>query len=383
MSCFSIMVVAVMTIFALLGIFDSLFLKNKLGLGVEFQKGMEMIGPLCVAIVGIIALVPEIAWVIESTLTPLYVSLGLDPAMAVTAILAIDMGGYQLAETVALNPAIGKWAGIVYGSMMGATIVFSIPVGLAAIQQKDVNIFSKGILYGIVAIPVGTFVGGLMMRIPLVTVLKNLIIPIVFSAVIVVCLTVWPKGTTKVFAVFSSFVNLCAMLGLGLAMLKDLVLIPIANTGAFDISSVPFFDILGSTSEGIAVAGAVGLVLSGALPFVTWLNNVLKRPLRSFSEKTGMTEAGVTGFLLSCANNMAMFATMGSMKEREKVMNVAFSVCTAFVIGDHLAFAAANAPECIAPMMAAKLISGVIAMLIAGFFTKNMRNISVVSGEKA
>lgn len=371
MAYFSIFVVGIMTLFALAGIADGILFKGKLGLSSEFQKGIELIGPLCLAIVGIIALVPEIAWIIEHTLTPLYVSLGLDPSMAVTAILAIDMGGFQLAESVSLDSDIGQWAGIVYGSMMGATIVFSIPVGLAAIRKEDVSAFSKGILYGISAIPVGTFVGGLLLGIPVELVLKNLIIPIAFSALIVVCIALWPKATTKVFTVFSEAVNICAMIGLALAMINDLVLIPIANTGAFDIASVPFFNILGSTGEGIAVAGAVGLVLSGALPFVTSLNKLLRKPLQRFSNKTGMTEAAVTGFLLSCANNMAMFAILPNMKEREKILNVAFSVCAAFVIGDHLAFAAANAPQCIAPMMAAKLISGIIAVIIAATFTKN------------
>lgn len=370
MEFFSIAVVSIMTLFALAGIADSLLFKGKYGLSTEFQKGIEMIGPLCLAIIGIIALVPEIAWVIEHTLTPMYVSMGLDPSMAVTSILAIDMGGFQLAQSVATDPRIGLWAGVVYGSMMGATIVFSIPVGLSAIHKEDVSAFSKGILYGIAAIPVGTFVGGLLLEIPAQMVLKNLIIPIVFSGLIVVCLARWPMTTTKVFAAFSSFVNLCAMLGLGLAMVKDLVLIPIANTGAFDIASIPFFNILGSTSEGIAVAGAVGLVLSGALPFVACMNKVLAKPLQHFSQKTGMTEASVTGFLLSCANNMAMFAILPNMKEREKVLNVAFSVCAAFVIGDHLAFAAANASQCIAPMMAAKVISGLVAVLMASMFTK-------------
>lgn len=371
MAYFSIAVVGIMTLFALAGIIDSLFLKGKLGLSEEFEKGMNMIGPLCLAIVGIIALVPEIAWVLEHTLTPLYKSIGLDPSMAVTAILAIDMGGFQLAQSIAQDSAIGLWAGVIYGSMMGATIVFSIPVGLAAIRKEDISAFSKGILYGISAIPFGTFFGGLMLGIPVALVLKNLIVPIIFSAVIVFCLAKYPNATTKVFTAFSEFVNICAMVGLGLAMLNDLVLIPISNTGAFDISSVPFFSILGSTTEGIAVAGAVGLVLSGALPFVAWLNKVLKAPLQNFSQKTGMTEAGVTGFLLSCANNMAMFAILPNMKEREKIMNTAFAVCAAFVIGDHLAFAAANAPECIAPMMASKLISGVIAVVFAMFFTRN------------
>lgn len=106
-----------------------------------------MIGPLCLAIVGIIALVPEIKWVLEKTLTPLYTKLGLDPSMAVTAILAIDMGGFQLAKSVAADELIGNWAGIVYGSMMGATIVFSIPVGLAAITKKMFQLFQRYIIW--------------------------------------------------------------------------------------------------------------------------------------------------------------------------------------------------------------------------------------------
>ena len=44
MSYFSLTVVGIMTIFAVIGIIDNLFLKDKLGLGPEFIKGMEMIG---------------------------------------------------------------------------------------------------------------------------------------------------------------------------------------------------------------------------------------------------------------------------------------------------------------------------------------------------
>lgn len=373
MQYFSTIVVGIMTVFALVGIIDMLFLKNRLGLGAEFQRGIEMIGPLCLAIVGIIALVPEMKVVIEHTLTPLYQSIGLDPSMAVTSILAIDMGGFQLAESVAIDPLVGEWAGIIYGSMMGATIVFTIPVGLAAIEKKDVNAFSKGVLYGIAAIPFGTFVGGLVMGIPFMTVLMNLIIPVIFSAVIIICLAVWPKQTTAVFRVFSVIINIIAVVGLGLAMVKDLVLSPLAAGGAFDLDAVPFFGILGSTAEGIGVAGSVGLVLAGALPFVYCLNLWLKRPLTGLSKKFGLTDAGVTGFLLSSANNMAMFATMSKMKEKEKIANTAFAVCAAFIIGDHLAFTAANAPDCIAPMMLAKFISGVIAVIFALLFTRTSK----------
>lgn len=277
---------------------------------------------------------------------------------------------------------MGKWAGIVYGSMMGATIVFTIPVGLAAIEKKDVSAFSKGVLYGIAAIPFGTFVGGLVMGIPVRTVLMNLIIPVILSAIIIFCLSLWPKQTTSVFRVFSVIINIVAMLGLGLAMVKDLVLSPLSANGLFDIDNVPFFSSLGSTSEGIAVAGSVGLVLAGALPFVFCLNKWLSRPLSGLSKKFGITDAGITGFLLSSANNMAMFATMSKMKEKEKIVNTAFAVCAAFIIGEHLAFAAANAPDTIALMMLAKLISGIIAVVLALVFSNITTKKEVDKNEK-
>ena len=207
-----------------------------------------------------------------------------------------------------------------------------------------------------------------MMGIPAVSLLKNLIIPVIFSVIIIFCLAKFPTATTNVFKAFSAFVNVVALLGLMLAMVNDLILIPVSETGAFDLSKVPFFRLLGSTSEGIGVAGAVGLVLSGALPFVYCLQKWLKAPLVKLGQKTGLTEVGITGFLLSAANNMAMFAVFEKMKEKEQVLNVAFAVCAAFVIGDHLAFAAANAPEVIAPMMAAKIISGIAAVVIALLF---------------
>lgn len=371
---FSIFVVLITTMFAIAAIVDALFFDNKYGLGPEFYKGMEMIGPLCVAIIGIIALVPVIALIIKQTITPLYKMFGLDPAMACAAILAIDMGGFQLAESVALDPTIGRWAGVIYGSMMGATIVFSIPVGLAAIKDEDVPAFSKGILFGIAAIPVGTLIGGLLMGISLSIVIKNLIIPVIFSIIIIICLLKFPASTTYVFKKFSSFINIIAMIGLGLAMLKDLVLLPVSNLGYFSIEKIPFIRLIGSTSEGIAVAGSVGLVLSGALPFIYCLNKWLSKPLKRLSEKNGLTESGITGFLLSCANNMATFATLSKMKEREKVLNTAFAVCAAFVIGDHLAFVAGNAPELIGPMMVAKLSSGILAVVVAYIFTKGENN---------
>ena len=371
MQIVSTLIVGVMVFFSLISIIDQLFMNGKLGYAEQFNNGISIMGPTFLGIAGIMALVPIFSLIIESSISPLYGRLGLDPAMAVTTILANDMGGYQLANAVANDPLIGKWAGAVYGSMMGATIVFSIPVGLAAIEKEDVPYFSRGILFGIAAIPVGTFVSGLVMGIPFGKVVLNLIPPIIFSALIIFCLLKFPKATTEAFKKFSNVISIVGMLGLGLAMVKDLVLIPLQDLGLLNIDSIPFFNLLGSTMDGIVVAGNVGLILSGALPFIYFLNKALAGLLKKISDKTGFTNTGVTGFLSTCANNMATFAILKDMKGKEKIVNVAFAVCAAFVIGDHLAFTAANAPDCIVPMMIGKLVSGICAVILAMIFVKD------------
>lgn len=61
--------------------------------------------------------------------------IGADSSIAATTIIAVDMGGYQLAQHLA---AIKEdWIiAMMTGYMAGATIVFSIPVGLAMIEKK-------------------------------------------------------------------------------------------------------------------------------------------------------------------------------------------------------------------------------------------------------
>ena len=365
MRIFSLGVVGLMTIFAIAGIVDIIFLRGKLGLGAEFKKGFELIGPLCLAMAGIISLVPLVSQIAKSTFVPVYQALGLDPSMAVASFLAIDMGGYQLAHAVGQDVQIADWAGIVYASMMGATIIFTIPVGIAYVEKSRVGAFSKGIICGLSSIPFGALVGGLMMGINAADVIRNLLIPLAMSVVLMICLIRFPMGTLKGFKVLSVFISALSLIGLGLAIIRDLLLLPLAEMGGILSQDCIFLKLIAPASEGITVAGSIGLVLSGTFPFVFCLKKILAGQIKRLSKRIGFSDAGLMGVLLSMANNMALFASFDKMNDKELTVNMAFTVSAAFVIGDHLAFAAANAPDTIGPMIAAKLISGISAALLA------------------
>ena len=167
-------IIAVMAGFALLGALDRIF-GNKLGLGKEFEDGIQTMGSLALAMVGIICLAPVLANLLKPVVVPVYTFLGADPAMFAGTILACDMGGGALAQELTTDSQAALLGGVLTGSMLGATIVFTIPVAMGILSERDRPALAKGILAGIVTIPVGIFAGGLVAGFPVGMLLRNLI----------------------------------------------------------------------------------------------------------------------------------------------------------------------------------------------------------------
>jgi ethanolamine transporter len=180
---FDQIILLIMGVGILIGGVDKI-LDNKFGLGEKFEDGFNSMGPLALGMVGIMTLAPVIAKVLGPVLTPVFTILGADPAMF-GAILANDMGGYTLAMELAQNQQAGELAGAITSSMLGCTIVFSIPVGLSLIQKGDRAFFAKGLLIGLISIPVGTLIGGMVAGFPMGMVVSNTI-PVALLALILI-----------------------------------------------------------------------------------------------------------------------------------------------------------------------------------------------------
>src|SRR5690554_1387791 len=127
------------------------------GLGKEFVEGLYAIGPIFIPVAGIMASIPYLSEFIRIVASPLFAGIGADPAIAATTLIAVDMGGYQLADTLAGTRDAWLMATIV-GYMAGATIIFSIPVGLAMLDKADHKYMALGIMSGILSVPIGVFI---------------------------------------------------------------------------------------------------------------------------------------------------------------------------------------------------------------------------------
>ena len=347
--------IAVMAIFAVLGAADRI-LGNHLGLGPEFENGILAMGSLALAMVGIVSLAPVLASWLRPVVVPLYRFLGADPAMFAGTILACDMGGGSLAQEMTEDPRAALLGGVITGSMLGATVVFTIPVAMGILRPEDRPAMAKGILCGVVTIPVGVLVGGLAAGYPFMMVLRNLAPILIIGALIALGLWRAEEGMIRGFAVFGKIVVAVITAGLAAAIVEELtgfVLIP----GMAPIS------------EGFQTVGAIAIVLAGAFPLVYTVTKLLKKPLMAVGKLLGINDAAAAGLVACLANSIAAFEMVKDMNRRGKVVCIAFSVSAAFVFGDHLGYAAGFAPEILPAMIAGKLAGGVAAVAAALLLT--------------
>ena len=355
MSAHEILIV-IMAAFAVLGALDRIF-GNRFGLGKEFEEGILAMGSLALAMVGVITLSPVLADVLMPVAGPVYRFLGADPARFAGTILACDMGGGALAQSMAADPQAAGLGGVICGSMLGATIVFTIPVALGILKKEDRPYLSKGILCGIVTIPVGILVGGLVAGYPAGMVLRNLV-PIVLIALLI-AIGLWraEKAMVQGFAVFGKIVVTVVTVGLAAAIVEAL-------TGYGIIPG------MAPISEGFATVGTIAIVLAGAFPLVFVITKLLRRPLMAVGKWLGINDAAAAGLIASLANSIATFGMVKDMNERGKVINIAFAVSAAFVFGDHLGFTAGFAPEMMGAMIIGKLTGGISAVGAAMWLTR-------------
>ena len=346
----------IMAVFMVLGALDRIF-GSRFGLGKQFEEGILAIGALALSMLGILALAPVLAKLLKPILVPVYGFLGADPAMFAGTILANDMGGAPLAYELAQTQEAAQFGGLIIGSMLGATVVFIIPVALGIIQEEDRPALAKGVLAGVVTIPIGAFLGGLTAGFSVGMLLRNLVPIVLFAALIALGLWKFEKAMIRGFLGFGKGVLAVITVGLAAAVFSEL-------TG---VTLIPG---MAPLSEGVEVVAQIGFVLAGAFPLVYVITKVFRKPLMKLGGLLGMNDIAAAGMVASLANVIPMFGMMKDMDRRGKVVNVAFAVSAAFVFGDHLGFTAGFDSSMLVPVIVAKLTGGAAAVLAALALTR-------------
>lgn len=353
-------IIWIMAAFAVIGGIDRI-IGNRLGLGKHFEEGILAMGSLALAMVGVISLAPMLAAVLKPVVVPLYSLLGADAAMFAGTLLASDMGGGTLAMEMTTDPQAALLGGVLTGSMMGATIVFTIPIALGILQPEDRPALAKGVLCGIVTIPIGVFVGGLVAGFPIGMVIKNLTPIVLIGILISVGLWKAEKAMITGFTIFGKFITGMITLGLIAAIVESL-------TG---FTLIPG---MAPITEGFETVGAIAIVLAGAFPLVFSITKLLEKPLMKLGALLGINDTAAAGLIASLANSIATFGMVKDMDARGKIVNIAFAVSAAFVLGDHMGYTAGFAPEMLPSVIIGKLVGGISAVAVALWLTRKYKD---------
>lgn len=355
---FSSILFIIFTVFAVLGGLDYM-IGNRFGLGKAFERGIVTMGPLALAMTGMIVLAPFLAEVLSPVVLPVFNWMGVDPAMFAGSILACDMGGAPLADKLANDPQGAVLGGIVCASLLGATITFTIPVAMGIIKEEDRPFAAKGILCGIITVPLGIFTGGLVAGIPVLKVLHNLLPTLLLALLIALGLWKFEKVIIRLFTYFGKFMTALATLGLLVALVQK-------------FTSLVIIPSLAPVGDAFLVVGEIALLLAGAFPMMELIAKLLRKPLMALGRKMGVNEHAVTGFLTTTVNSIATFDSLENMDPKGKVLNMAFAVSAAFVFGDHLAFTGGWNPSAIPALIVGKLTAGITALALALLMTRRV-----------
>lgn len=353
-------------------------------LGQEFVAGINSIGPIFLPVAGIMASAPYLTAFASSVFGPAFSLVGADPAMAATTFIAVDMGGYQLADALAQTRESWIMA-MMTGYMAGATIVFTIPVALKMLEKRDRKYLAFGVMSGLLAIPIGVLVASVIIA---------LAHPVIRETV-----STNAEATYQVMLSFSQIglnlvplIIICVLLALGLKMVPDamikgfivfgrvlesalkivFVLVVVEYfTGLFSgVTGSAFgFDPIIADNEDIfralETSGAIGMMLCGAFPMVYLIKRYLSKPLAKIGGLVHLSSDATTGLLAASANVLAALAMVKDLKAKDKVVVLSFAVCCAFFVWRSSVLYGQFQPSLIAAVMGGKLVAGICAIVFA------------------
>ena len=344
-------IAAIMAVFSLLGAADRM-LGNRFGLGEEFEKGFQLLGSLALAMLGMLVMSPLIAEWINPAAQAIYQALGIDPSLLPTILLANDLGGGALARQMAVDTELGRFNGLVVSSMMGGTISFTIPYVLDNVDKKQHEPLLLGLLCGVVTIPLGCLVAGVVMGVPFGALLGNLLPLLLVSIIIGLGLVFFPGACTRIFRWLGVLIKLLITVGLALGILRFLTGIELVKG-------------LGTLEDAFAIVFNCAVVLSGAFPMLHLIKLALGKGLARFGEKIGVNDVSAMGLLSTLAASQPTYEMMARMDKKGVMLNGAFSVSAAFVFADHLAFTLAFDPGYLPGVIVGKLVAGVTSVIAA------------------
>lgn len=349
----------IISIFFIIGILDYI-MDNKFSLGTRLIEGIQSMGTLALSMIGILSITPIISSFLINNILPILKDKNfIDPSIISSSILAVDMGGYKIANSISTNQNIIYFSGILISSIVGCTISFTLPLALGIVEEKDIDILCKGILCGLITLPISLFIGGVLLKIDINILINNILPIIILSIIIIIGIYKFPKSTISVFKVISKLILIVSILGLGLQGINSI-------TGQEIIKNLlPVEDVL-------SIVGKIAIFLSGANVMIEVINRLFYKRINSLAKTLKINSYSITALIGSLASAVIVFNNFDKLDKRGKIICSAFSVGGAYVLGGQLGYVVTEAKEIVYIYIFIKLLSGILALVLSLYISREI-----------
>lgn len=174
----------------------------------------------------------------------------------------------------------------------------------------------RGFIFGLIAIPSGLAVGGLMLGLPVRQLFFNMIPVLVLCMVLIAAFVLVPALTMKIMIFLGNAIRIFSFLLFGVAVFG--IFMPKYAVVENALIEEMLFMVLR-----MVIAACGGLVLSQVAL------KRLQKPIQRIGAVLGINEEAVVGLFLSFIQSLAMLPLFSKMDKRGKVLNAAFLCCRA------------------------------------------------------
>ncbi|MEG1875046.1 MAG: ethanolamine utilization protein EutH [Angelakisella sp.] len=350
--------IAILLLLGLAGAFDKV-IGGRLGLAVELDRGLATMGSLALSMAGIYCIAVTALGGNPELIAAWGAGLPFDSSLLAGVLLAPDLGGQAIALQLAKTPQLAAFTGLLVSSTLGCLVSFVLPISLGALQAAGtdgcadpVGNFMNGVVYGILVLPLSLFVGGLLLGLPLGQLAVNTLPLLLLCLLLSAALRLAPRGAVKVLSALGQLVRVGGIL-----------LFCLVTLGVF----LPQYAVASPAvvNEVLVIIFKITVVVCGSMVASQLILRYCKRQIDRVAGWLGVNEYAVVGLIISLFTSISMLPLYGRMDRRGQLMNAAFTVSGAFVLGGQLAFVATVAPPSqVWAYLGCKLLGGVLAVVL-------------------
>jgi len=341
----------VLLFFAAVGFFDKMF-HLRLGLTETFDKGLMTMGSMAVSIVGIYCVSITFVQNHMEAITSMTSWLPCDPALLIGAFFAPDMGGFSITQQLISQYAYLVFYGVLLSSVLGQTLSFQFPIFLSMSNHHDHPLIMKGFLIGIIMVPFGLLIGGLLLSIPLLELFIILIPILVICLIMVLGLIIFPIVTVRILTVFAHMIQW---------MTYAMFLIVVVGLFFPQYAYVDY----SLVSDAIVMILKMAIIVSGSMVLTDFVLKYMHKTIERLSQRLHINEKSMVGLLLSLASSLAILPLLPQMDKKGKLLNAAFGVSGAYVFGGQLAFISGVVDGfAVGVYVIGKLICGILSVMV-------------------